>query len=646
MRPAATWSLAAVLWAVGAGGCGTRGPRGPSGDPGGPAPHLTSIDPSAGSSHTLFTVRGEELGEDLDKLTVWFDGREATVVSATSGRLVVTGGFEPVDESIAVSVTVERDGRLSNALAVTAHPDGSVRPWGGAAKVFGTPDSIAVVGTGLHVVDSDRGLFTQDLGNGAITTRARNDRDGFGALQGVFAGPGGALYASDQVELGANRLFRLDPDGWRLVAQLSQPLVAMPYDPDGRLYLVYATTVQRLLANGNLDGTFSATLPAAAGGAVFQAGLLFVSIPTQNKIVKVASDTGAVTNHATLAMNLPRAMDGDGTNLYVADTTGLLHVDAGGTVSVYSTVDLDPLAYDDVRQLVRRSGGELVLSQPDQRLVLQLEGQASGSVLASGIVQATALVYAGEELLVTDTGLGCWETPAGTPQGVVLALLRDGSVRRVTTQACVRSGLSPAGEGFAAFTDSPTSRVARIDLATGSVTVLADADDGIRVPLAVDADGGGNLFVADFDTTETVGAITRIAANGGVTRDFALSTGTVPNSLRISGDEIYMTDSADGGVFSVPVVSGGPFQSVVTAAAFPISYTGGLSPDGAGGIYLSDFILSGQVHHVSADGDLRSVTSITSSDFRPGALAYDPSTGDVLFGNEGSAEEFLGAVMP
>ncbi|WEK35895.1 MAG: IPT/TIG domain-containing protein [Candidatus Pseudobacter hemicellulosilyticus] len=82
--------------------------------------HIAAIKPMTGGAGTKVTISGEGFNTDLDKNSVAFNGKPATVVTATATELVVTAPEEVVTGS--VTVTINEQQTVGSTFTVVPKP--------------------------------------------------------------------------------------------------------------------------------------------------------------------------------------------------------------------------------------------------------------------------------------------------------------------------------------------------------------------------------------------------------------------------------------------------------------------------------------------------------------------------------------------
>lgn len=630
------------------GRAGTEGPEGPAGpitDP----PSIASISPSSGSANTIWTITGANLGTAA---TVTFNGFDASVLSASDTQLVVTDAFPPVGETTVFAVSVENADQVSNAHAVFGFPAGTPRE-GDEWRIWSNVDDFAVSGTTWYVSDATRGIYAYDTTTRDISRVLPLDAPGMGTLSAIDV-VGTDVYVTATTPIGVTRLFRKTAESWELYANVDVPLAVLDAGANQR-YVVDAGSVTRLNQDGTVDSVFSFSNQDTIGGAAIQGGTLYVSYPNLNKIVSV-DNVGAQTDFATAGLSNPRNLVGDGaTGLYVVDDLGVQAVDNTGAVTLYSNQSF-PGNYGDVNGLARLAGGELLLSNAGATWLFRMDDATTGGVPASGLKSSYAHARVGSESVYAELESCFSANPAELTEGVILSLTPTGA-RIVSAAYCSMYGLSASGTdavlAVAFSSDATKSVVARIDLQTGTVTVLADQTDGLSLPVAAVENAAGEVFILNTDNANgNQSSIYKVAANGTVTPDFIAHATQTPGDfsigLALSGDYVWATRFQDangliGGIYRASTATGGDWEPVYGTDMLQIlPYIDALIEDGNGGVYVADYI-TGAIWHIAADGTAALVAPLETG--VPLGLDVDWTNGDFLVAVAGS-EFAYHRVMP
>lgn len=563
---------------------------------------LLSVSPETGSANTIWTLTGGTFSRDLEENVVRFDGARAMVLAlTTSGALQVTGAFPPVTEAETKSVTVQLGSRISNPIAITAVPTGTIQPFGLDRKIFGRVDSLHFAGESLVVVDRGRGAFRQDLASGEITPIALDGENGVQNVRGVFLGRDGEILIADANDAGDTRLLRQAGLGWLVLSTRStDDYVAVAFDTVGTRYEVTLETVRRFLVDGALDGTWDPVEAFTPSSAVFQNGALFVADPAGARVVRFDPITAAQTDFAS-GLTLVTSIVGDGTNLYASQefASEISRINASGGISLHRDAPFN------VTTLARRGTGEVAFTSPETPFIVSADGPSEFSVLAGGIENAITLTRMGDELLVSDNVNKCLPSPSGPGRAQVIGIsAATGVVRLVSNEVCVVAGVVADGGTHAYYADLYGKVVGRFDLATGTRTVVLGTSGGLIAPISVALDRDGDLFVGETDDPTLAAGNARVgrlpAGGGAYDPGFATAVpGRVVVTMRISGEKLWFADVDEPGLFSVPLAGGAVSTEMVDARpAFD-----GIEADGAGGVYFTDFLGDvGTIRHLSVDG--------------------------------------------
>ena len=125
------------------------------------------------------------------------------------------------------------------------------------------------------------------------------------------------------------------------------------------------------------------------------------------------------------------------------------------------------------------------------------------------------------------------------PFGALLAAL-------AASLACLPSEQPQSGEPSGAAT-SPADRPAAEVVVEGRGVLLSDADVDLSIPVSVDIDGGGNLWVVDRRLNRVLvvspdGEVLRtVGRNGEGPGEFR-----APRGLGVRGDHVYVLDNVHG----------------------------------------------------------------------------------------------------
>lgn len=626
---------------------GCRGPRGQAGDegPAGPItdpPVITSISPASGSSNTIWTLTGANLGTAA---TATFNGFEATVLSATDTELVVTDAFVPVAAMTAVAVSVERADQMSNAYGVFGFPSGTPREeeeW----RVWSTVDDFVVVGGTWYVLDVTRGLYAFDTTTRAFTRLLRAEEPVMGTLAAVD-GVGADLYVTAISPDGLlNRVFRLVAGSWVPFANVSGVPLAVLDAGAGRLYVAGEAGIERLDQAGTVDATFAFVAQDAIGGAAIRDGALHVSYPALDKIVSV-DETGTQTDFATTGLDAPRAIVPDGsTGLYALAAAAVQTVDGTGTVASFSAQPLpNPttgFGYDDLRGLARLENGPLLVSAPGRAWLFRMDDATSGTVPVAGFPDAAApIARVGDETIVLSSDSCDTDPGAGERKTGVLIAFAPGGARMVSAASCSLFGLAESGAGAVlapGWYDEPRAEVLRIDVATGDLTVLADESDGLTGVLAMFENADGTVFAVNRDPANgDQSSVYRFAPDGTVTPDFVVhsdpSSSDYSLGLAVSGGYLWGSRTDDengsiGGIYRADLDVGGTWEPVYGTELLQIKPAiDAIMPDGEGGILVTDVITNG-LWRIAADGEASLLFPLPGT--FPTGLARDDTNGDFL----------------
>jgi sugar lactone lactonase YvrE len=431
----------------------------------------------------------------------------------------------------------------------------------------------------------------------------------------------------------ASALVTLEPRRLRLEVVAGQPgpyfgdPASVVSDGNGNLYLteelgqvirkiVIATGEATVLAGlldvaGAADGIGSAARFSGPQGMVYDgAGTLYVADHGGQAIRKVVIATGAVSTIVRAPMvNQPAGVALDGGDLYVSDEEShvilKVVIDTGAVSTVAGTAGMAG-AMDAMGAAARfnRPGG--------------MAGDGAGNLYIAD--------YANQTIRKLVIATGTASTVAGYPA-------MTGKVDAVGTAARFfnPSGLAfdPAGDLFVG--DRYNHSIRKIVLASGAVSTVAgtttpgDADgfgDAARFnrPGGLVLDGDGSLFVADGrnQLLRKVVPSTRLATRfAGERAGSGDSTGNAarfnqPYGVVTDGDgNAYVSDSrnhtirkivlASGQVATLAGTAGVPGSADGTGTAATLNGPAGLVYDGAGSLYVADY-LSHLVRRIALPG--------------------------------------------
>ena len=405
----------------------------------------------------------------------------------------------------------------------------------------------------------------------------------------------GNVYIADT---GNSQIVKVDPQGNASVMTITglSPALSFPtaieVDGSGTLYVADSGN-NRVVAvsssgSGSVVSTGAVTLSSPQGVALDQAGTLFIADTGTNRIVEVtaagAASVFAITGLST-ALNTPTglAVDVSG-NLYIADSVNsrVVKVAAGGTAGSALNITGLGTALDTPRDVAVDRLGNLYIADTNNDRIVTVTTAGAGSPLGTGSVTFSL------------------------PKGVTVDVYGTIYIADTSDNRAVRLAPSAVGFGHLQFgTASGTTKTLpfTVNIATtlGSVKAFTF--------------GAENLdFTVGADTTCTSGT-----TNTTCTVDVQFLP--LAPGLRRGAVVLYDNGSPQSPVVTVPLYgfSDAPVAALAPNTAMLIN-TGGvttyypfqLALDGAGNIYVGNYVLSGsnpKVVKVAAGGGSASVVS-------------------------------------
>jgi sugar lactone lactonase YvrE len=570
----------------------------------------------------------------------------------------------------------------------------------GASASFASPQGLASDGAGnLYVADNGNRVVRKIvIATGDVTTFVA----GFDNVVDVTSDGAGNLYVVDgnqaivvQVDLDTRSATTLagggppDADGVGTAAGFSRPN-GIAADGMGNLYvsdagnatirkIVIATGEVTTLAGspggfGSADGTGAAASFSSPGGLTIDgAGDLFVADVFNVTIRQVVLATGEVTTVAGSAglrgsidgtgsaarFDFPQAVVSDGAgNLYVADSdNSLLRKVVAATGQVTTVVGrVATFGSRDARGTAALFGS-----------VEDTFSDGAGNLYVCDNANNTirkVVVATGEVTTIAGTaGL------SGSNDGVGAAARFDGP-----------DGVTGDGAGNLYVSDSRSSTIRKLDLATGAVTTIAGTAgvsgsvDGFGsaaqfdFPRGLAADGAGNLFVVDARNAtirKVVIATGLVTTFAGFPHAFGNADG-FGTAASFSDPRSIASDGAAGNLYvvedftstirkifiptaQVTTLAGSPNvvgSSDGTGSAARFNFPIDIASDGAGNLYVGDDGNHTIRKIVAATGEVTTVAGVPGVsgvvlgalparlNF-PGSLSVLPD-GGLAFGDEGA----------
>ena len=487
---------------------------------------------------------------------------------------------------------------------------------GGAATAaqLNSPYDVAVDGSGnLYIADSSNHRIRKVDSSGNISTVAGNGTSGFG-------GDGGAATAA---QLNFPRGMALDGSGNLYIADRNNHRIRK-VDSSGNISTVAGSATRGFSGDG--AAATSARLWSPWDVAVDGSGNLYIADSSNHRIRKVDSsgnistmagsatrgfsgDGGAATD---AQLNFPNsvAVDGSG-NLYIADTDNsrIRKVDSSGNISTVAGNGTDGHSGDGAaatdaqlnfpdRVVVDGSGNLYVADTLNNRIrKVNSSGNIStvaggGTSLANGIAATTALLNFPYGVAVDGSG------------NLYIANTGNNRIRKVDSSGNI-------------------STVAGGSIGDGRAAVAAQ----LNFPRVVEADGSGNLYIADTNNhrirkVDSSGVITTVAGSG--TAGFGGDSGAAvsaqlrgPRGMALDGSgNLYIADMSNhrirkvdsSGVITTVAGSGtaGFSGDGAAAVAAQLNNPRGVALDGSGNLYIAD-TSNHRIRKVDSSGDISTV---------------------------------------
>lgn len=458
------------------------------GDPDGeerPTPVIAAIAPPLASVNSIVRIDGAGLAGA--RVRVLFGDVEGEVLTVTSAQIWARGvaGSGP-----SVDVRVEVNGIRSNALALALAPSGTLRPLAGGGLADPRGVTLDAGGGLLWVFDAESGVVVFSLANGAYRVHRPPDS----ALSRPVAGAALSETGILVVDSATNSIVVMDVDTTEVsphVAGLAAPPLALALDTAGNLYWADGSgAIGRRSATGAIDAAF-ATVPAASGIAV-AGGVLWASDPAAGALHQVDLGTLAVTSGFATGLAGVRGLSRDGTGVVACFDAGAARVDAAGAVTLAAPPH--PLA-GPASSACENGSGSIFTLGADGALESSKDGGAwllRAPVLAADA--ADAVWTAGRFYVVSDARCDLGGT------GSIVEVVAPGSFRSKASGVCARDTISARGGLGLAWVDRTDGFTRRLDLATGTVVVVA-SNAGFAGALGAAANFDSELFVSEADAT-------------------------------------------------------------------------------------------------------------------------------------------------
>lgn len=626
------WGIGIVLAGVALGGpgcsCGKRGPAGPAGPLNDP-PKIFSLDPDSGSSRNLITITGENFVDGANE--VYFDGTLADILSESATQIVVQPTavvLEQDDAGRTVDVTVISGQQASNAYAFLALPSGTPR-FLDTTHISRITD-VATDGTLVYVADDANGIISVDPANSFVTARVRALGDGLRKPDAMaYSATDGLIVACDMSPGGTGAAYRLvavdsvSGNVQVLVGELFglADVVDIAVDPgNGDIYVIQedGTTTKPIARLSSTMGFEPAWGGVVTGGTVQSAVVVDTTVYVGSDLGVYqlkAGDLGGgnVTTIKALDTTIGAAgLVANGSDLYAIDGSTIVSITNLGmnpsNVTQYSTFPMQAGSAD-----LANAGGTLYYS------AAPVAGTSVGRLLLRVADADTQTMASASPGLIGTTGM------TATPSGVyfssyvecanfgptasqLLRLNPDGTMQvAAETGSC---GFHPdvLSDGTIVTSDYLAVTISTVDPATGAVTTIVDAGDGLELPASVFVGpndtiyfghivGGADEYLGSTDATGstidlTFSDLTSINLNalqGGVLGN-QLITGPIPGVDVFSvdlGTGVATADFVDssqlpGGLYGMQVTADGTiavsYFAGPTAGAVEILDTGAVRP--------------------------------------------------------------------
>ena len=328
-----------------------------------PQATVTSISPTNGPKTTIVNINGQDFGNDINKVTVYFNNVEAIVHTITNTKITAevpprafTGNVKIIVNGVEIEAPIFTYTVIDIQVSTFAGSgtDGSIDGTGSTAQ-FGTLGQIAMDSNGnIYVADSGNHIIRKITPSGVVSTFAGSTpgfSDGTGTTA-QFNRPFG-IAVDDQDNIYVNdsdntKIRKITPngvvstlagsssgfaDGQGADAKFNGPF-GLAIDAENNLYVAdyYNNRIRKITpsgevstfagsgTSGNVDGQgINAQFNNPIGITVDLNGNIYVGDESSNNIRKIAS-TGEVT---TLAGSSSGFADGQGVNAQFRNLTGL-----------------------------------------------------------------------------------------------------------------------------------------------------------------------------------------------------------------------------------------------------------------------------------------------------------------------------------
>jgi uncharacterized protein (TIGR03437 family) len=474
-------------------------------------------------------------------------------------------------------------------------------------------------------LDSNGNLFVSDPDNSLVFEIAPN------GILTVVAGNGTRQYSGDNGPASLAGLSRphgiaVDAAGNLYIADGDNPRIRK-VSPNGTI-----STVAGIGQNGfngdNIPAT-SAMMFGPSDVALDGAGNIYIADTGNNRIRKIAADTGLIT---TIAGTGTRDVTGDGGPAVKAtlnEPAGVF-VDSKGQVFIADTGNgrIRRIGTDGVIQTVAGDSGYLPAEDGVQATKTSLRNPLQVTVDAAGVVY---FADSSQSRIRKVTSDGIISTVAGTGTN---GFAGEGG-NAAQAQVYGTSGVAVDPKGIIYIADTTNSRVRRIALSgmiqtiAGNGTYKFGGDGGVatagllNAPNTVAMDASGNLYVSDtlnhrVRKITSAGIISTVAGNGlpGFTGDGGPATSAAldtPIGVAVdSSGNLWIADSYNQRIRKVDsatgiintVIGGGSTAADGPPTQVGLAYPSSLAFDRQGNLYLTETF---RVRKMAAGGNVTTV---------------------------------------
>jgi hypothetical protein len=560
---------------------GSDGPPGPITDP----PALTSLAPRWGSANTRVSINGTGFSATPGENHVFFDGRPATVVTATATQLVVTPDVA-VDAATDVVVNVEVSNQFSNGLFFELVAPGTAR--GLDVQLPSAPTGVAAIGTDIYIAAGlggtarTGGLFK--LSNGVVTQLIE------GKLVKVQVGPnvvdvmdvplaitssGGNLFYT--TTFGAIRKYTVATGVVTDVISVPSP-GNMPFpqrtgitaDGAGTLYIVdrSAPGIISFTTAGQI-GLLQDALLNDVYGVASDGTDLFVTNPTTSRVIKVAAPTTAPV-YSIVATD---AGGGDLKGVAVVGANVIASDELGGLLSTPKTATAgaladfgDPTGYIHEATGLAVVGTDLIMAQPANGAVRRKPAASpDATIVSTGVRFSLAQVELGGKWYDSNCSVALLGGPSLDQSDCAITEIDPAGTTRVLTTAAFPLGLVASGAAQLTVSDAFEQRIYTLDIANGAQTDLLDSTDLLTVlPLGLARDANA-LYYVGSGGSRTIGKL------AGTTHTAGFVTGLGPDTttVALAGGQFITTSLFDSSqVQKAPIATGGAATVLLPAVVF------------------------------------------------------------------------------